>query len=385
MRNGTLLDLIYQDTNMIRLIEKKTGKIVCYIKREGSTRAVYQDKNKMFVAEAVEKPSTRSYPRVDIGDGSVIHPQIGEARISISTFLGEMGDEVEFVTTDAVTIGKSNYKGLRKLYPDADAGTRSGGSTGGSSTGGSGNTGGSRTGGGGTGGGGGTSDGGGTGGHLSAGGSVSGCGPILIFSIICFLIWGLGKLLTGPLAGVYNYAYQILQVVQFLTARYPVLVVVPVFLLVVPRPRGKDTGMVVFYAFLLIFTVLIMQHMRMELDWLVNNYTYMKKVIGEIGFNLEYGIGISAYMVVLLIIRAITKKSANHEYIVKAISRASMVVMVLTFIFVMAVRTAVAYLTKFNPYTTAGYEMVLLCVWYFLCTCLGLFVPLILVSVVTEQ
>ena len=125
MAQGDFLKLVYNDSNIRKMILKETGKAVSDARSRGSNWVEYRDGHGSIVATADEVAVPYSYPYVEI-KGGPLNTKIGTASIHTNSFLNPDG-KVEFSTYGG-TIGTSNYDSdtLKKFHPEYNTGDTGG-------------------------------------------------------------------------------------------------------------------------------------------------------------------------------------------------------------------------------------------------------------------
>ena len=364
MAQGDFLRLVCNDPNMRALILKETGKVVYDVRYKAPNWAEYRDKNGIVVASAKEEPWPYSFPYVQIYGGP-LGMKIGRAEISTYILNGTPNGTVEFITSNG-TVGKSYYNSetLKKFHPEY------------------------------------TSGGGGGKGQKTpppkdpppdkpperdppgggGGAGPGGCASLVIGILLFLLIGWLGSVLVGPLTNAYVHAFQILNVVQFITIKIPWLIVLVACLLFVRLPRGLGAGMTVYYVFLLLFTAAAMVFVGIAIKELMNSFQDMRRLIYEIAFNLIYSVPLLVYALVLRFICWVTRKNRNHNSILQITTRAVRVMCILVIVLIMIARITAAYVWRYDMSQDGAMLMILRLVWYFVLTIMCVFFPMLIMG-----
>ena len=192
---------------------------------------------------------------------------------------------------------------------------------------------------------------------------TTGLGWVLIIAAI-FLCGIFAKLLTEEFAHLHTRAYDLLNVVWFAATRLPCVIAAGLCVIFLRLPKGIGKGAVVFWAILVVLTVVPFYFVGIQLDRMLQPYGLGIEGWNNVKIFLLCFVPGVAYLLALNFIMLFVKKSPNRAHFAALVHRAGKIYAVLAGILIFVSRITAAYVWQFETDFSSGMFFAFRMIWY---------------------
>lgn len=209
--------------------------------------------------------------------------------------------------------------------------------------------------------------GGGNGGRTGGTGQIGCLGWVLgVVAMVAgiFLSGVIAKLLTETFADLHYYAYELLNVTQFIATKLAVPMALALCLLFLRIPKGKGAGVVVFYVVLVLLTAAPFVYLSIQLDRMLQPYGYGIQGWNNVKFFLLSFLPGLVYALVTDWTGTLTRKSRNSVLFSELLGRARKIYMILSGVLIFCSRMTAAYVWQLSLDFSSGMFFAFRFIWY---------------------